>query len=200
MKRINKGFILTLIVLISLTLYILKIEVQRTEDKEEIQKVYEEFIKFTDKYSVLPENLQKLNETIDENELEEYKKQMKNDLKKLMIDDEDTVNIQYNTLETVLDSGYNELEVRTNQKRKINKITTYVFNANKVDVKFEGTLERDIKFYDGIEEKTEDRKFDTIYDEVVLQKVNGKWKVKYSNLHYTKMYSINKNEAQDTIF
>lgn len=200
MKRVNKGFILTLIVLVSLTLYILKVETQRTADKEEIKKVYEEFIELTDKYSVLPEDLQKIDETVDKDRLEEYKKQMKMDLRKLMIDDEETINIQYKSLETALDSGYNKLEIRTNQKRNINKITTYRFNSNKVDIKFEGTLERNIKFYNGAEEKTESKEFDTIYDEIVLQKIDGKWKVKYSNLHYVKMYSVNENEARDTMF
>ena len=197
MKKINKGFILTLIVLVALTLYILKVEMQRNADKEEIQKVYEEFIEFTDKYSVLPENLQTLTEAKDENKLEEYKKQMRVELEKLMIDDEEAVNLQYQKLESVLTGGYNKLEVRTNQERKINKITTYRFNGNKVDVKFEGTVERQIKFFNGTEELTETKTFDTIYDEIILQKVNGKWKVKYSNLHFNKVYIVN---DQETIF
>ena len=197
MKKINKGFILTLIVLVALTLYILKVEMQRNADKEEIQKVYEEFIDFTDKYSVLPENLQTLSESKNESEIEEYKKKMKADLKKLMIDNEEAVNLQYDKLESVLTSGYNKLEVRTSQERRINKITTYRFNGNKVDVKFEGTVERKVKFYNGTEEQTETKSFETALDEVVLQKVDGEWKVKYSNLHFSKQYVI---KDEDTTF
>ena len=197
MKKINKGFILTLIVLVALTLYILKVEMQRSADKEEIQKVYEEFIDFTDKYSVLPENLQTLNASENEKEIEQYKKQMKADLEKLMIDDEEAVNLQYDKLESVLTSGYNKLEVRTSQERRINKITTYRFNGNKLDVKFEGTVERKVKFYNGTEEQIETKKFDTAYDEIVLQKVDGEWKVKYSNLHFSKQYVI---KDEDTTF
>lgn len=198
MKKINKGFILTLIVLVALTLYILKVEMQRNADKEEIQKVYEEFIDFTDKYSVLPENLQTLSESKNESEIEEYKKQMKADLKNLMIDNEEAVNLQYDKLESVLTSGYNKLEVRTSQERRINKITTYRFNGNKVDVKFEGTVERKVKFYNGTEEQTETKSFDTVYDEIVLQKVDGEWKVKYANLHFNKQYYV--KEDIDTTF
>jgi len=195
MKKINKVFILTLIVLVALTLYILKVEMQRNADKEEIQNVYEEFIEFTDKYSVLPESLQKLTEHKDEDKIEEYKKQMKADLKKLMIDDEEAVNLQYQKLESVLTGGYNKLEIRTKQERKINRITTYRFNGNKVDIKFEGTVERKIKFSNGTEELTETKTFDTIYDEIILQKVDGKWKVKYSNLHFNKVYVVNDEET-----
>lgn len=198
MKRINKGFILTLIVLVALTLYILKVEMQRNADKDEIQKVYEEFIDFTDKYTVLPENMQTITDTKPENEINEYKNQMKKDLEKLMIDDEEAVNLQYKQLESVLTSSYNKLEVRTSQERRINKITTYRFNGNKVDVKFEGTVERKVKFYNGTEEQTETKSFDTVYDEIVLQKVDGEWKVKYANLHFNKQYYV--NEDIDTTF
>lgn len=198
MKKINKGFILTLIVLVALTLYILKVEMQRNADKEEIQKVYEEFIDFTDKYAVLPENLQTITETKSEEKINEYKNKMKADLKKLMIDNEEAVNLQYKQLEKVLTSSYNKLEVRTSQERKINKITTYRFNGNKVDVKFEGTVERKVKFYNGTEEQTETKSFDTVYDEIVLQKVDGEWKVKYANLHFNKQYYV--KEDMDTTF
>lgn len=198
MKRINKGFILTLIVLVALTLYILKVEMQRNADKDEIQKVYEEFIDFTDKFTVLPENMQTITDTKPENEINEYKNQIKKDLEKLMIDDEETVNLQYKQLESVLTSSYNKLEVRTSQERKINRITTYRFNGNKVDVKFEGTVERKVKFYNGTEEQTETKSFDTVYDEIVLQKVDGEWKVKYANLHFNKQYYV--NEDIDTTF
>ena len=43
-------------------------------------------------------------------------------------------------------------------ERRINKITTYRFNGNKLDVKFEGTVERKVKFYNGTEEQIETKK------------------------------------------
>lgn len=59
-KKINKGFLLTLIVLLALIIYLVGVEEQRKEDKTNIQKVTEEFIEFTDKYTVLPEEMQTL--------------------------------------------------------------------------------------------------------------------------------------------
>ena len=42
------------------------------------------------------------------------------------------VNIQYKVYETVLMNGYNEQKITTSQTRKINKITEYEFDGNKV--------------------------------------------------------------------
>lgn len=194
MKKINKGFILTLIVLVALTLYILKVEMQRNADKEEIQKVYEEFIDFTDKYAVLPENLQTITDTKPEKEIDEYKKQLKAELKKLMIDDEDAVRLQYQYLEPILTKGYNKLEVRISQEREIGKIYVYKFDGNKVTIKFQGNLNRKVKFFNGTEEVVETETFEVPYNEIVLQKVDGQWKVEYSNLQFDKYYSINEDD------
>lgn len=195
MKKVNKGFILTLIVLIALMFYILKVEMQRKADKEEIQKAYEEFIDFTDKYAVLPENLQTITDTKPEEEIEEYKKQMKADLKKLMIDNEEAVNLQYQYLEPILTKGYNKLEVRLSQEREIGKIHVYKFDGNKVTIKFQGNLNRKVKFFNGTQEVIETESFEVPYNEIVLQKVKGEWKVEYSNLQFDKYYSINEDEG-----
>ena len=73
----------------------MNVENQRKADKANIKKACEEFIEFTDKYSVLPEDMQVLGESISENKVEEYKKQMKTELEKLMINNEEAVKIQY---------------------------------------------------------------------------------------------------------
>ena len=58
LRKINKGLILTIIVLIALVLYFNNLEKQREAEKTDIKATCEEFIKLTDKYSVLPEDMQ----------------------------------------------------------------------------------------------------------------------------------------------
>ena len=77
MKKINKGLILAIIVLLALTIYLVNVENQRKADKPDIKAVCEEFIALTDKYSVLPEEMQNLGEKQDESKIVEYVKQMK---------------------------------------------------------------------------------------------------------------------------
>ena len=184
MRKVNKGLILTLIVLLALTIYILNVEQQRKADKENIKKICEQFISFTDKYTVLPIDIQTSNETTKITKIEEYKKELKKELEKFMISNENAVNLQYKFLESILSDGYNELSVTTKQTRKINKITEYKFDGNKVTVKFQNNFERIGKVFNENDAQIINKAFDTYDDEIILQKVDGSWKIVYSNLQF----------------
>ena len=185
LRKINKGLVLTIIVLLVLIVYLVNVENQRKADKEEIQKTCEEFISFTDKYSVLPENMQQFSETISESKLEEYKKEMKTELEKLMIHNEEAINLQYQILESNLEAGYNFEEIRTKSERKITKISSYEFEGDQVTVTFKARMKITSKYLNEENEEQESQKsIDTESDEIILQKIDGKWKVVYSNLRY----------------
>ena len=196
LKKINKGLVLTIIVLLVLIVYLVNVENQRKADKEEIQKTCEEFISFTDKYSVLPENMQQFSETISESKLEEYKKEMKIELEKLMIQNEEAVKLQYQILESNLEAGYNFEEIRTKSERKITKISSYEFEGDQVTVTFKARMKITSKYLNEENEEQENQKsIDTESDEIILQKIDGKWKVVYSNLRY----DTNKYYFEDSI-
>ena len=101
-----------------------------------------------------------------------------------MILNEEAVLLQYQVIEENLQKGYNKLEARTRQKRTIKKVTGYEFDGNQVTVKFENRLERTTKYFDGVEEQIENKGFDALYDEIILQKIDGEWKVVYANLQF----------------
>ena len=182
LKKINKGLILTILVLIVLVIYFSNLEKQRASDKTDIKKACESFIELTDKYSVLPEELQTLKGEVPEDKVKEYTNQMKKDLTEIMIDNQESVNIQQKILEESLRNGYSEGQVRTNWSRKIQKISSYQFEKNQVTVSLKDNIEETIKTSDGIEEYNKNNEFEASKDEIVLQKVNGKWKVVYANL------------------
>ncbi len=182
LKKINKGLILTILVLIVLVIYFSNLEKQRASDKTDIKKVCESFIELTDKYSVLPEELQTLKGEVPEDKVKEYTNQMKKDLTEIMIDNQESVNIQQKILEESLRNGYSEGQVRTNWSRKIQKVSSYQFEKNQVTVSLKDNIEETIKTSDGIEEYNKNNEFEASKDEIVLQKVNGKWKVVYANL------------------
>lgn len=191
LKKINKGLILTIIVLAVIIIYIINIEKQRKADEPSIKNICEEFIAFTDKYSVLPEDIQKLGEEPSKEELEKYTKEMKTEIEKLMISNKDAVNIQQKNLENKLLDNCKETSIRTKQTRKILKINEFKFEGNKVTVTFNGEVQINVKYFDGFEEQTYDKTFDTYNDSIVLQKVDGKWKVEYSNLQFEEEQSYN---------
>ena len=195
LKKINKGLILTIIVLAALLIYISSIEKQRNSDKPDIRKACEEFIALTDKYVVLPEDMQK--SEVSEEKVNEYVNQMKNDVEKVMISNTEAVKIQEQVIENNLRDSYNALDVRSKVSRKIKKINGYEFDGNQVTVKLNNQVEIVTKVFDEIESTKETETFDASNDEIILQKIDGKWKIVYSNLQFD---GSNRYYSDDIIF
>lgn len=195
LKKINKGLILTIIVLAALLIYISSIEKQRNSDKPDIRKACEEFIALTDKYVVLPEDMQK--SEVSEEKVNEYVNQMKSDVEKVMISNTEAVKIQKQVIENNLRDSYNALDVRSKVSRKIKKINGYEFDGNQVTVKLKDQVEIVTKVFDEIESTKETETFEASSDEIILQKVDGKWKIVYSNLQFD---GSNRYYGDDIIF
>lgn len=195
LKKINKGLILTIIVLAALLIYISSIEKQRNSYKPDIRKACEEFIALTDKYVVLPEDMQK--SEVSEEKVNEYVNQMKNDVEKVMISNTEAVKIQEQVIENNLRDSYNALDVRSKVSRKIKKINGYEFDGNQVTVKLNNQVEIVTKVFDEIDSTKETETFDASNDEIILQKIDGKWKIVYSNLQFD---GSNRYYSDDIIF
>lgn len=195
LKKINKGLILTIIVLAALLIYISGVEKQRNADKPDIRKACEDFILLTDKYVVLPEDMQK--SEVSEEKVNEYVNQMKSDVEKVMISNTEAVKIQKQVIESNLRNGYDALDVRIKMSRKIKKINGYEFDGNQVTVKLKDQVEIVTKVFDEIDSTKETETFDASNDEIILQKIDGKWKIVYSNLQFD---GSNRYYSDDIIF
>ncbi len=195
LKKINKGLILTIIVLAALLIYISGVEKQRNADKPDIRKACEDFILLTDKYVVLPEDMQK--SEVSEEKVNEYVNQMKSDVEKVMISNTEAVKIQKQVIENNLRNGYDALDVRIKMSRKIKKINGYEFDGNQVTVKLKDQVEIVTKVFDEIDSTKETETFDASNDEIILQKIDGKWKIVYSNLQFD---GSNRYYSDDIIF
>lgn len=185
LKKINKGAILTLIVLLILTIYLVNLEKQREEEKVQIKNICEKYIEFTNKYTVLPEELQKLPLQIVQKQTEDYNKEMETELKKLMIPNEEAVDLQYQILVSILKEGYNANEIKSKTERQIIKISGYEFEGNQVTVTFKSRVKNTTKYLNqNNEEQERQSTFETFEDEIMLQKVGEEWKIVYTNLQY----------------
>ena len=185
LKKINKGLILTIIVLVALTIYLVGVEKQREKDKGTINKVCDEFLECVCEYLVLPEEKQTLNQQISEQTINEYSDKMKKQLEEIMIDNEEAVKIQSDFLKQKLENGYSPVNVRTKYEKEIKKISGYKFDGNRVTVIFNSKVEINTKYLDETnKEKTNQQSHDTSREEIQLQKVEGQWKVVYSNLQF----------------
>lgn len=80
LKKINKGLVLTVIVLLALIIYIVTVEISRNNEKPNIETACKNYIETINKYSVFPENLHKVYNKEDYSE--EQKKAAGENLKK----------------------------------------------------------------------------------------------------------------------
>lgn len=186
-RKINKGLLLTIIVIAVLVIYLANLEKQREADKVDIKKSCEDFIALTDEFVVLPEDMQTYTSEISKENEEKIETQLKEALKKQMVDNDKAIDIQYEYLVDKLQDGYGtENEVKTGNKRIITKISGYEFDGNQVTVTLKTSTETTYKYKEDFKGEEKERK-DTntsTNDEIVLQKVDGKWKVVYSYLQF----------------
>ena len=186
LKKINTGLILTIIVVLALVVYLVEVERQREDDKTEIRSACEEFIDVTDKYLVLPEEMQTLTGEVSEEAEKAYEQEAEEALKDIMVDNSEAVKIQHQFLVQALKRGYTDInEVRTKYERNITKIASYEFEGNTVTVTFSSKVETEAKYLNYLnQEQTRVQSFSPSNDEIMLQKIDGQWKVTYANLQY----------------
>ena len=187
LKKINKGLLLTIVVIAILVIYLTNLEKQREADKTDIKKSCEDFIAFTDEYVVLPEDMQTYTGEISKEDKEKTEIQLKDALKEQMVDNDKAIEIQYEYLLDKLENGYKtETEVKTKNKRTMTKISNYEFDGKQVTVTLRTSTETTYKYKDEFtgEEKERKNTITSPSDEIVLQKVEGKWKIVYSYLQF----------------
>lgn len=196
LKKINKGLILTIIVLLILGIYLFVVESKRNAAKPEIEEVVKEYIAIVNKYSVVPEDMQKIqtptsneefgkiNEEMDK-KVDEYLNKYEAELKEKMIDNKEVIEMQKDAMKDFLDNANNYFqEVVTKYNREIVKIRKYAFDEDQVTVTFETSTEIESKYLDEGNEKVRKENHTSKDETITLQLVNGKWKVVYADLIY----------------
>ena len=184
-KKINKGLILTIIVVVILIIYLEQVERQREIDKTTIKTACNEYIKMVDSLIILPEDLQGYSQNLTQEDENKLKENINNELKKVMIDNQDAIDIQSQFIYETLKQA-NENKITTKCNKTIEKITKYEFDGDQVIVNFSSNLNttyKQMNLETNIEEEKEN--IQSIYgEEITLQKIGGLWKIVYSNLNY----------------
>ena len=184
-KKINKGLILTIIVVVILIIYLEQVERQREIDKTAIKTACNEYIKMVDSLIILPEDLQEYSQNLTQEDENKLKENINNELKKVMIDNQDAIDIQSQFIYETLKQA-NENKITTKCNKTIEKITKYEFDGDQVIVNFSSNLNttyKQMNLETNIEEEKEN--IQSIYgEEITLQKIDGLWKIVYSYLNY----------------
>lgn len=183
-KKINKGLILTIIAILAVAIYTNILEKQRETEKNKIQTACNEFIEYTNKYLVYPENMQILNEDIKAEDREKFYDEAETELRKLMIENDEAVKLQFTYFKSVIEQQNNKRSIKTKVDRKISKITGFEFDEDQVTVTFNSKIETTSKYLDSEEEKIKKDSNETSKDEIILKKVGEQWKVVSSNIQF----------------
>ena len=214
LKKINKGLILTVIVLLILIIYLVAVEVGRNADKPDIEKACKEYVALLDKYAIMPEDVQKLygaedigkQENIRADTINSINSQMtklENELKDKMIENDTAIKMQKDTVSTYVKNANDVFQsVVTSYEREITKIKKLAFDEDQVTVTLDTKIMQDIKYLDSTEEGTQElskkHDFKPQGDTITLKKINGTWKVVYAALTYQD-YSMGSGMSVTTI-
>lgn len=196
LKKINKGLILTIIVLLILGIYLFVVESKRNVAKPEIEGVVKEYIEIVNKFAVVPEDMQKIqvmtsneefgkiNEEMDK-KVNEHLNKYVTEIKEKMIDNKEIVDMQKNSMKTFLDNANNYFQsIITKYDKEIVKIGKYAFDDDQVTVTLETKTELESKYLDEGNEKVRKEDSNSKDETITLQLVDGKWKVVYADLVY----------------
>ena len=202
-KKLNKGLLLTVIVLLVLIIYLINIETKRNAEKPQIEQAVKEYIELIDKYAVMPEKYQKIygysfleDEKLQkeqEDAIAEYLKKFEEDIKEKTIDNENVIKMQKDLVKELINQKNDFTKsVISKYERKIVKIKTFAFDDDQVTVAFDSEVNTESKYLDDGQElsKLDTQKYEN--ESVTLKHVNDKWKIVYSDLSvYSNMDMFN---------
>lgn len=180
-KKINRGLIATVIVLIAVAVYLVSLSISRADEENRIKEVCESYVKTAISYKMLPKEYRKEAPEIKKAELDNYISQMSKDLKAFYIDNEQSYKYVTDWNKQELENQSKGIDVVFNYSKKILKFTDFVYDKDVVTAQFESDSS-----FEGpdLTNKSVKRRKVTMQtkDSITLQMQEGKWKIVYADL------------------
>jgi predicted double-glycine peptidase len=154
----------------------------QNSEKSAVKKVVESYLNKYVKYNMLPEAYRVASPNIPRTAIDSYVTKMEGDIKSYFTPNDNSYKFMTDMLENNLDSQKSEATVIFSYNKTISKYTAFNFNNSNVTVTFDTNTS-----YDGPDpsDPTAGRlKLNAVTtDSVVLKKVDGNWKIVYSNIN-----------------
>lgn len=187
LKKLNKGLILTIIVLVILLVYLFNLENSRKKAKPELEKICQSYVDLYNKYSMFDEKYRTIDKSITDDEYSKYLKLAKDDSVNIFVDDSNILDNQMQSIKQNLNTQLSGNYVLTDVKRTINKFSSFTFDSDTVTVVFKSYAEisylsRPDSSYDKKSGKylgTAEKKSNAseMSDTISLKKVDDNWKI-----------------------
>lgn len=162
-QKMNKGVLLTIIVLVVLLIYLVQVEGSRNAQKEDILAICKEYISMIDQCSI------KTEKEVDE---------AKSKLKDVMINQEVAINLQMQQLKKVAKQANKGEQKISFVNREVKKVKSYEFDKEQVKVTLECKMTKESINLEG--NKTSQTSYPDY--EITLKKEENRWKVVCSDL------------------
>ncbi len=194
-KKINRGLILTVLVVTGVAVYLVTLNVARAGYKEEINAVLNEYIGVETSYNMLPDNYRDGKQEMTESDFNAYVAKMKTDIAEYYIDNPEAVSTTTSALEKRLKLLYDKTETVTEYEKTV-KDSSFEFVGDTVTVtmncKNKYTSNKSVasdQYSDMLGTLTDyltgglsTNNDDTFGDRIILQRVGDKWEITYSYL------------------
>lgn len=181
-KKFNRGVIITVIAVLCVSAYLIGLDITQNAEKPAIQKVVESYINTYVSYNMLPQSYRIATPNIPQAEMDSYVAKMESDVKSYFAADDNSYKFMTDMLKSNLESQKTETTVIYSFDKTISKYTKFSFDKSTVTV----TVETNSS-YDGPDKNNLNSgrlKLNAVTtDTIVLKKVNGEWKVVYSNIN-----------------
>jgi hypothetical protein len=181
-KKFNRGVIITVIVVFCVGIYLIGLDITQNAEKPAVQKVVESYINTYVNYNMLPEKYRIATPNIPQAEMDSYIAKMGSDIKSYFAVNDNSYKFMTDMLKSDLESQTTETTVVYSYTKTISKYTGFNFDKSTVTV----TVETNSS-YDGPDKSNSNSgrlKLNAVTtDTVVLKKVDGEWKVVYSNIN-----------------
>lgn len=182
LKKFNRGVIVTVIAVLCVSIYLIQLDIARNSEKPAIEKVVESYLKTYVNYNMLPENYRTSTPDVPQTVMDSYTAKMESDIKGYFAADDSSYKFITDMLKSNLQSQKTESTVIYSYDKTISKYTEFNYDNSTVTVTFETN-----SVYDGPDKNDQSLgrvKLNAVTtDTVVLKKVDGEWKVVYSNIN-----------------
>lgn len=182
LKKFNRGVIITVIAVIGVSSYLVGLGITQHAEIPAIKQVVESYINTYVGYNMLPAEYRTATPNMPQATMDSYVAKMETDIKSYFAAGDNSYKFMTDTLKSDLQSQTSDTTVVYSYTKDISKYTAFTFDKSTVTV----TLDTNSS-YDGPDKSnsgTGSFKGNAVTtDTVVLKKVDGVWKVVYSDIN-----------------
>lgn len=180
-KKINRGLIVTTVVLAAVVIYLVTLWIAQGKEKPVVEEICQKYINTAVSYEMLPEKYRKDTPDINKEELDSYISSMTTDLKAFYTDKEQTYKHLIDRNKSDLENQAQGIGVVYKYQKDIKEFKDFAFEGNSVTVTILTDTVLDGPNIYSAGSPRENISAQTT-DTITLQKTDGKWKIIYAYL------------------